>query len=93
MTDPIIRLSGIDKFYGDFQALYDINAEIQTGEFFSLLGPSGCGKTTLLRTIAGFEEISKGEPTSSNEISTSTPVKKEVETPKTTTRFTTTTIF
>ena len=61
MTDPIIRLSGIDKFYGDFQALYDVNAEIQTGEFFSLLGPSGCGKTTLLRTMAGFEEISKGE--------------------------------
>lgn len=41
MTDPIIRLEGIDKFYGDFQALYDVNAEIQTGEFFSLLGPSG----------------------------------------------------
>jgi spermidine/putrescine transport system ATP-binding protein len=61
LTDPIIRLSGIDKFYGDFQALYDVNAEIQTGEFFSLLGPSGCGKTTLLRTIAGFEEINKGE--------------------------------
>lgn len=60
MTEPIIRLSGIDKFYGDFQALYDVNAEIQKGEFFSLLGPSGCGKTTLLRTIAGFEDVSKG---------------------------------
>ncbi|PLS23001.1 ABC transporter ATP-binding protein [Neptunicoccus cionae] len=61
MTDPIIRLSGIDKFYGDFQALYDVNAEIRTGEFFSLLGPSGCGKTTLLRTIAGFEDVSAGK--------------------------------
>jgi spermidine/putrescine transport system ATP-binding protein len=60
LTDPIIHLSGIDKFYGDFQALYDVNADIQTGEFFSLLGPSGCGKTTLLRTIAGFEQINKG---------------------------------
>ena len=60
MTDPIIHLSGINKFYGDFQALYDVTANIQTGEFFSLLGPSGCGKTTLLRTIAGFEEINTG---------------------------------
>ncbi|WP_069298652.1 ABC transporter ATP-binding protein [Neptunicoccus sediminis] len=60
MTDPIIRLSGIDKFYGDFQALHDVNAEIRTGEFFSLLGPSGCGKTTLLRTIAGFEDVTAG---------------------------------
>ena len=57
----MISLSGIDKFYGDFQALYDVNAEIREGEFFSLLGPSGCGKTTLLRTIAGFEDVSKGE--------------------------------
>ena len=60
MTEPIIHLSGINKFYGDFQALYDVTANIQTGEFFSLLGPSGCGKTTLLRTIAGFEEINTG---------------------------------
>lgn len=60
MSDPIIQLSGVDKFYGDFQALRDINLDIQTGEFFSLLGPSGCGKTTLLRTIAGFETPSSG---------------------------------
>jgi spermidine/putrescine transport system ATP-binding protein len=61
MTEPIIRLKGIDKFYGDVQALSDITADIQTGEFFSLLGPSGCGKTTLLRAIAGFEHPSKGQ--------------------------------
>ena len=60
MTQPIIRLSGLDKFYGDFQALSQINLDIKTGEFFSLLGPSGCGKTTLLRSIAGFETSSAG---------------------------------
>ena len=43
MTHPIIRLSGLDKFYGEFQALSQINLDIETGEFFSLLGPSGCG--------------------------------------------------
>nr|WP_245398664.1 ABC transporter ATP-binding protein [Oceaniglobus trochenteri] len=37
-----------------------IDLDIGEGEFFSLLGPSGCGKTTLLRTIAGFEDISEG---------------------------------
>ena len=60
MTQPIIQLSGLDKFYGNFQALSQINLDIKTGEFFSLLGPSGCGKTTLLRAIAGFEVISAG---------------------------------
>ncbi|MEX3015201.1 ABC transporter ATP-binding protein [Gymnodinialimonas hymeniacidonis] len=60
MTEPLISLSGVNKYYGDYHALRDISAEIGAGEFFSLLGPSGCGKTTLLRAIAGFEEISNG---------------------------------
>ena len=60
MTQPIIQLSGLDKFYGNFQALSQVDLDIKTGEFFSLLGPSGCGKTTLLRSIAGFETPSAG---------------------------------
>ncbi len=60
MTAPIIALDAVDKHYGDYQALRGITADIRQGEFFSLLGPSGCGKTTLLRTIAGFEEVSSG---------------------------------
>ncbi len=50
----------VNKYYGEYHALRGITAEIGAGEFFSLLGPSGCGKTTLLRAIAGFEEISSG---------------------------------
>ncbi|MEM1302175.1 MAG: ABC transporter ATP-binding protein [Pseudomonadota bacterium] len=57
---PIITLSGVQKYYGDYHALRDIDLTIEEGEFFSLLGPSGCGKTTLLRTIAGFESASDG---------------------------------
>ncbi len=57
---PLISLRGLNKHYGDYHALRDINLDIRQGEFFSLLGPSGCGKTTLLRSIAGFEDPSSG---------------------------------
>jgi len=56
----LITLTGVNKYYGDYHALRDIDLTINEGEFFSLLGPSGCGKTTLLRTIAGFESVSQG---------------------------------
>ncbi|MBF9047239.1 ATP-binding cassette domain-containing protein [Rhodobacterales bacterium LSUCC0031] len=58
---PIVTLTGVQKYYGDYHALRGITANIGQGEFFSLLGPSGCGKTTLLRAIAGFEDISEGQ--------------------------------
>jgi spermidine/putrescine transport system ATP-binding protein len=57
---PIIEIRGVHKYYGDYHALRGIDVDIGAGEFFSLLGPSGCGKTTLLRTIAGFEDVSQG---------------------------------
>lgn len=62
MTDKqtMIEFRDVHKYYGDYHALRGISASINAGEFFSLLGPSGCGKTTLLRTIAGFEDISSG---------------------------------
>ncbi len=56
-----IRLLGLEKGYGEAQAVRGIDLEIQPGEFFSLLGPSGCGKTTTLRLIAGFERPSSGQ--------------------------------
>ncbi len=56
----MIEFKDVHKYYGDYHALRGITATIKAGEFFSLLGPSGCGKTTLLRTIAGFEDISSG---------------------------------
>ena len=57
---PMIQCRGVQKYYGDYHALRGIDLTIHEAEFFSLLGPSGCGKTTLLRTIAGFEDISSG---------------------------------
>jgi len=56
----LINLAGVNKHFGDYHALRDIDLNIHQGEFFSLLGPSGCGKTTLLRVIAGFEDPDSG---------------------------------
>lgn len=55
-----IELKSINKYYGAYHALRDINLGIEPGEFVALVGPSGCGKSTLLRTIAGLEGISGG---------------------------------
>ena len=55
-----ITIEGLDKAYGKLQVLYDVSLVIEPGRFVALLGPSGCGKTTLLRTIAGLEQPSRG---------------------------------
>ena len=49
------------KRFGSVTALAGVSLTIRDNEFFTLLGPSGCGKTTLLRLIAGFEEITEGD--------------------------------
>ncbi len=49
------------KTYGRVTALHGVTLSIADNEFFTLLGPSGCGKTTLLRMIAGFEDVTSGE--------------------------------
>ena len=55
-----LRLQGIRKNFGTFEALKDIQLSIGKGEFVCFLGPSGCGKTTLLRIIAGLEAQTAG---------------------------------
>jgi spermidine/putrescine transport system ATP-binding protein len=57
---PVIAVEQVSKRYGDYVAVDDVSFEIGRGEFFSMLGPSGCGKTTMLRMIAGFEEVTSG---------------------------------
>ncbi len=55
-----VDIDNVTKQYGSFVALSKATLDIRDNEFFTLLGPSGCGKTTLLRCIAGFEDISEG---------------------------------
>jgi len=57
-----IVLQGVTKTFADgFEAVKDMNLDIEDGEFMILVGPSGCGKSTALRMIAGLEDISSGE--------------------------------
>jgi len=61
-VQPDISVKHLSKVYGDgFQALKDINLEIQRGEIFALLGPNGAGKTTLISIICGIVNLSSGE--------------------------------
>jgi multiple sugar transport system ATP-binding protein len=58
------------EFPGGVQAVRDVSLEIANGEFMVLVGPSGCGKTTILRMIAGLEEVTDGEVTISDRVVT-----------------------
>jgi iron(III) transport system ATP-binding protein len=64
--EKFLSVKKINKYFGKFQALNDVNFDVQEGEFVCILGPSGCGKTTLLRVIAGLESQSEGEINQNN---------------------------
>lgn len=57
---PIIVAKKIDKFFGDFQALTDINLDVHQGERVVICGPSGSGKSTLIRCFNGLENHDAG---------------------------------
>ena len=57
---PFVRLRNVAKRFGGFVAVNNVSLDIYKGELFCLLGGSGCGKTTLLRMLAGFDELSSG---------------------------------
>ena len=61
MSEPALRLAGIEKRYGATVAVAGVDLEVHEGEFVTLLGPSGCGKTTTLGLIAGFFAPTRGE--------------------------------
>uniref|UniRef100_A0A7V4GA23 Phosphate ABC transporter ATP-binding protein n=1 Tax=Desulfobacca acetoxidans TaxID=60893 RepID=A0A7V4GA23_9BACT len=59
-VSPAILIRGLNLFYGDFQALIDINAAFQARSITALIGPSGCGKSTLLRTLNRMNDLIDG---------------------------------
>ena len=55
-----VRFDNVSKTFGDVSAVDQLQLNVESGEFVSILGPSGCGKTTLLRMLAGLERPSEG---------------------------------
>ena len=60
MSDPIIKINNMNKWFGDFQVLKDINLEVEQNKKIVVCGPSGSGKSTLIRCINRLEEHQKG---------------------------------
>ena len=61
MQKPIISMENVDKYYGDFHVLKNINFKVEEGEIVVICGPSGSGKSTLIRCINRLEDIDSGE--------------------------------
>ncbi len=57
----MVELQNVNKVFGTFVALNEVNFSIREGEFMTFLGPSGCGKTTCLRLISGFDTPTSGQ--------------------------------
>ena len=71
-----IEVTNVNKRFGDFVALENINLNVPTGQLTALLGPSGGGKTTLLRIIAGLESTDSGSVVIEGKDATRLPVQK-----------------
>ena len=54
MAEPILKISGLNAYYGDFQAIYDLDLHVDQGEVLAIIGANGAGKSTLLRSISGL---------------------------------------
>ena len=59
-TDPIVGIAGLNKWYGDFHVLRDIDIDVARGERIVICGPSGSGKSTFIRCINALEEFQEG---------------------------------
>ena len=57
----LLELESVSSFYGDFQALFDVDVEVAEGETVAIIGPNGAGKSTLLASVAGLLRPAAGE--------------------------------
>ena len=60
MSEPIIKINDVNKWFGDFQVLKNINLDVKPKQKIVVCGPSGSGKSTLIRCINRLEEHQEG---------------------------------
>ena len=60
MSEALLRVDGLDLYYGDAQALADVSLEIAAGEIVAIVGANGAGKSSLIRAIHGIERPVRG---------------------------------
>jgi general L-amino acid transport system ATP-binding protein len=61
MHNPAISITSLEKHYGDFHALKNVNLEVPDGQTLVICGPSGSGKSTLIRCMNGLESYTSGQ--------------------------------
>ncbi len=57
MAECVLKVNNLDAFYGDFQALFNVNIEVKASEVVAIIGSNGAGKSTLLKSISGLIKI------------------------------------
>ena len=75
----MLKLEGIDAFYGDLQALYDVSLEVEQGRVFALVGANAAGKTTTLRVISGLVAPRRGRVLLEGQDLTRVPAHQRVD--------------
>ena len=75
---PLLDVTGLDVFYGDFQALFGVSLSVAAGGATALVGANGAGKTTLLRTIAGGQAAASGSISYRDEDLTAAPPHQRI---------------
>jgi branched-chain amino acid transport system ATP-binding protein len=61
LANPLLNVTNLNVFYGDAQALWDINFKVHEGEAFSIIGSNGAGKSTILKALSGLMRPSSGQ--------------------------------
>src|SRR4051812_16430831 len=62
-ADPLVRIRGLGKLFGETVALSGVDLDIERGSILALLGPNGSGKSTLIKILAGVHRADEGEVT------------------------------